>query len=214
MVANSDPVPSAVVFDVGGVLIDWDPRYLYRKLLPDEPAVERFLAEVCTTEWNAEQDRGRPWAEAVAELAERFPDQAELITAYWRRWDETVGGAIDGTVAVLAELRAAGVPRYALTNFSAETFARVRARYEFLGWFDGIVVSGEERLIKPDPRIYQRLLERYRLAADTTVYLDDSPVNVAAARSLGMLGLHFTNPDQLRTELASLGLPIKITAQK
>jgi len=204
----------AVVFDIGGVLVDWNPRYLYRKLLPDEPAVERFLAEVCTTEWNAEQDLGRPWAEAVAQLCARFPDQAALITAYRERWGEMVAGAIDGTVAVLRELRDAGVPLYALTNFSADTFAQARARFDFLGWFQGIVVSGQERLVKPDPRIYRLLLERYRLAAETTVYLDDAPANVVAARALGMTGLRFTDPDQLRADLARLGLPIKPVAQK
>lgn len=204
----------AVVFDVGGVLVDWDPRHLYRKLLPDEAAVERFLAEVCTTAWNAEQDLGRPWAEAVASLSERFPDQAALIAAYHRRWGEMVAGAIDGTVAVLAELREAGVPLYALTNFSTETFAQARARFGFLDWFQGIVVSGQERLIKPDPRIYQVLLERYRLTPQTTVYLDDAPVNVAAARALGMTGLRFTDPHRLRADLAELGLPIKVAAQK
>lgn len=208
------PAPSTVVFDIGGVLIDWDPRYLYRKLLPDEPAVERFLAEVCTIEWNAEQDLGRPWAEAVAQLCERFPDQAALITAYRDRWGEMIAGAIDGTVAVLRELREAGVPLYALTNFSAETFAQARARFEFLDWFQGIVVSGEERLVKPDPRIYRRLLDRYRLPVESTVYLDDVPANVEAARALGMSGLRFTDPDRLRADLAGFGLPIKVSAQK
>jgi 2-haloacid dehalogenase len=203
-----------VVFDIGGVLIDWDPRYLYRKLLPDEPAVERFLAEVCTTAWNAEQDLGRPWAEAVATLIAQFPAQAAMITAYHERWSEMLGGAIDGTVAVLGELREAGVPLYALTNFSTETFAQARTRFGFLDWFEGIVVSGQERLVKPDPRIYQLLLDRYRLAAKTTVYLDDAPANVDAARALGMTGLWFTGPDQLRADLVRLGLPIKSVAQK
>lgn len=215
----------AVVFDIGGVLVDWNPRYLYRKLLPDEPAVERFLAEVCTTAWNAEQDRGRPWAEAVASLTERFPDHAPLITAYHERWGEMLGGAIDGTVAVLRELRDAGVPLYALTNFSVEKFAQTRARFGFreacernqdrwLDWFDGIVVSGDERLVKPDLRIYQLLLDRYGLRPDSTVFVDDQPGNVTAARALGMAGLRFTDPDQLRADLVALDLPIKSSAQK
>jgi 2-haloacid dehalogenase len=208
------PAPSTVVFDVGGVLVDWNPRYLYRKLLPDQPAVERFLAEVCTSEWNVEQDRGRPWAEAVTQLTARFPERAALITAYHERWGEMVGGAFDGTVEVLRELRDAGVPLYALTNYSAEKFAQTRARFGFLDWFDGIVVSGDEQLVKPDPRIYQVLLDRYRLAAEATVYLDDAPANVAAARALGMTGLRFTDPDRLRADLTRLGLPIKPAAQK
>jgi 2-haloacid dehalogenase len=203
----------AVVFDIGGVLVDWNPRYLYRKLLPDEPAVERFLAEVCTPEWNAEQDRGRPWAEAVAQLTARFPGHAALISAYHQRWGEMVAGALDGTVAVLRDLREAGVPLYALTNFSAEKFAQTRARFGFLDWFDGIVVSGEERLVKPDPRIYRLLLDRYDLPPELTVYVDDLPANVEAARPLGLTGLRFTDPDRLRSDLSTLGLPIKSSAQ-
>jgi 2-haloacid dehalogenase len=197
--------PSTVVFDVGGVLIDWNPRYLYRKLLPDDPAVERFLNEVCTPEWNGEQDRGRPWAEAVAHLAVRFPEHAALISAYDARWGEMVAGAFDDSVAVLGELRSAGVPLYALTNFSTDKFRQARERFEFLNWFDGIVVSGEERLVKPDPRIYQVLLDRYGLRVESTVYLDDAPANVAAARALGMVGLHFTGAARLRSDLARLG---------
>lgn len=195
-----------MVFDVGGVLLDWDPRHLYRKLLPDEQAVEWFLAEVCTTAWNVEQDRGRPWPDAVAELSARFPDHAELISAYHERWRETVGGPIEGTVDTLRQLRGRGVPCYALTNFSTEKFAQVRAEYNFLGWFGGIVVSGAEGVAKPDPRIYQILLRRFGLDPVATVYVDDSAPNVAAARAHGMTGLHFTGPDRLRDELAALGL--------
>jgi 2-haloacid dehalogenase len=195
-----------VVFDIGGVLVDWNPRHLYRKLLPDEPAVERFLAEVCTAEWNAEQDRGRPWAEAVAALTARFPAHAALIASYDERWSEMVAGALDGTVAVLRELRDAGVPLYALTNFSTDKFALTRARFGFLDWFDGVVVSGAERLVKPDPRIYRLLLDRYDLPAESTVYVDDLPANVAAARALGMTGLHFTGAGRLRADLAALDL--------
>jgi HAD superfamily hydrolase (TIGR01493 family) len=195
-----------VIFDIGGVLIDWDPRHLYRKLLPDEPAVERFLAEVCTAAWNAEQDRGRSWAEAVAALTARFPGDAALISSYDERWGEMVAGAFDDSVAVLRELREAGVPLFALTNFSVEKFRQTRARFGFLDWFDGIVVSGEERLVKPDPRIYRLLLGRYGLRPAATVYVDDLPANVEAARSVGMTGLHFTGAARLRSELASLGL--------
>jgi 2-haloacid dehalogenase len=195
-----------VVFDIGGVLVDWNPRYLYRKLLPDEPAVERFLAEVCTAEWNVEQDRGRPWAEAVAQLTARFPEHAALISAYDERWGEMVTGALDDSVAVLAELRTAGVPLFALTNFSTEKFAQTLARFDFLGWFGGIVVSGAERLVKPDPRIYRVLLDRYGVPAASAVYVDDLPANVAAARALGMTGLHFTGAARLRADLVALGL--------
>jgi 2-haloacid dehalogenase len=193
----------AVVFDLGGVLIDWDPRHLYRKLLADEAAVEEFLATVCTPEWNAEQDRGRPFAEGVAELVERHPAHAAAIGAYHERWPEMLAGEIGGSVEVLAELRAAGVPLYALTNWSAETFVVARERFEFLEWFDGVLVSGEERMIKPDPRFFELLLDRFGLTPEATFYVDDSEANVAAARRLGFDAVRFTGPGQLRRELAA-----------
>ena len=196
----------AVVFDLGGVLIDWDPRYLYRKLLDDEAAEEEFPATVCTPEWNAEQDRGRPFAEGVAELVERHPVHAAAITAYHERWPEMLGGAVGGTVEVLAELRTAGVPVYALTNWSAETFGIARERFEFLEWFDGVLVSGEERMIKPDPAIFRLLLDRFGLDPGATFYIDDSPANVAAADRLGFDALRFTSPAQLRRDLEARGL--------
>jgi 2-haloacid dehalogenase len=176
----------AVVFDLGGVLIDWDPRYLYRKLLADKAAVEEFLATVCTPEWNAELDRGRPFAEGVAELVERHPEHAAAIAAYHERWPEMLAGDLPDTVEVLAELRAAGVPLYALTNWSAETFAITRGRFEWLDWFDGLLVSGEER---------------FGLDPGATVFVDDSEANVAAARELGIDAVRFTGPDRLRREL-------------
>jgi 2-haloacid dehalogenase len=196
----------AVVFDLGGVLIDWDPRYLYRKLLADEAAVEEFLATVATPEWNAELDRGRPFAEGVAELAERHPAHAAAIAAYHERWPEMLGGDLPGTVELLAELRAAGVPLYALTNWSAETFAATRQRFEFLGWFDGLVVSGEEGMVKPDPRLFRVLLDRFGLAPEVIFYVDDSPANVAAARRLGIDAVQFTDPGRLRRDLVERGL--------
>jgi len=193
----------AVVFDLGGVLIDWDPRYLYRKLLADEAAVEEFLATVCTPEWNAEQDRGRPFAEGVAELVERHPAHAAAIAAYAERWPEMLAGDIPGTVELLAELRAAGMPLYALTNWSAETFVIARERFAFLSWFDGVLVSGEERMIKPDPAFFRLLQERFGLAPEATFYVDDAEANVAAARALGLDAVRFTGPEQLRRELAA-----------
>jgi 2-haloacid dehalogenase len=196
----------AVVFDLGGVLIDWDPRYLYRKLLADEAAVEEFLTTVCTPEWNVEQDRGRPFAEGIAELVERHPVHAAAIAAYHQRWPEMLGGAIAGTVELLAELRAAGVALFALTNWSAETFGIARERFEFLDWFDGVVVSGEERMVKPDPAIFRLLLDRFGLAPEATCFVDDSPANVAAARELGLDGVRFHDPDQLRKDLTGRGL--------
>jgi 2-haloacid dehalogenase len=196
----------AVVFDLGGVLIDWDPRLLYRKLLADEAAVEEFLATVCTPEWNAEQDRGRPFAEAVAELVERHPAHAAAITAYHERWTEMLGGEIPGTVAVLAELRAAGVPLYALSNWSAETFRLTRGRFPFLEWFDGLVVSGEEGVTKPDRRVFELLIERFGLVPAATLFVDDSAANVTAARDLGLDAVRFRDAAGLRRDLAARGL--------
>ena len=201
--------PTAVVFDLGGVLVDWNPRYLFRRLLPDDETVERFLAEVCTTEWNAAQDAGRSWEEAVAEASARFPDDAKYIAAYHERWWETIAGQIDGTVDILAELRASAVALFALTNWSAEKFDLTFPRFEWMSWFDGIVVSGRERIVKPDRRLYEVLLDRYRLEPARTVYVDDVMANVAAARELGMISLHFTGPGRLRADLRHLELPLR-----
>lgn len=205
----SAPAPQrrVVVFDFGGVLLNWNPRHLYRKLFAgDEAAMEAFLANVCTSEWNERQDAGRSFADAVAALMPRHADQAELIVAFGQRFDEMIAGPIDGTVAILAELRRAGVACYGLTNFSAETFRPQRQRFEFLSWFDGIVVSGEEGVIKPDPRIFRILLERYRIVPEEAVFIDDNPANAAAAAALGIHGIHFRSPELLRRELESLGL--------
>jgi 2-haloacid dehalogenase len=196
------------VFDLGGVLIDWDPRYLYRTLLPSEDAVEQFLAEVCTPEWNAAQDAGRAWSVAVAELARQFPDRAELIRAYDERWWETIGGEIPGTVQVLRSLRDGGVRLYALTNWSSEKFDLTYRRFEWLSWFAGIVVSGKEGVVKPDPRIFRVLLERYDINPVDAVYIDDAQHNVVAAAELGMRSMLFAGHDRLRDELAGIGLPV------
>jgi len=196
-----------VIFDFGGVLVDWNPRYLYRKLFGDDEAgMERFLAEICTTEWNARQDAGRPWAEAVAELAAQHPAHAALIYAYHERWEEMLNGPIDGSVTILGELKQAGRPLYGLTNWSHETFPVARMRYPFFDQLDGIVVSGAERMIKPDPRLYARLLERYRIEPARAVFIDDNQHNVAAAVALGLGGIHFRSPAQLRVELTALGV--------
>jgi 2-haloacid dehalogenase len=198
---------SVVVFDLGGVLVDWNPRYLYRKLFNgDVAAMEMFLTEVCTPDWNERQDAGRRFAEAEAALIRHHPDKAKLIRAWHARFDEMIAGAIDGTVAVLEELKARGAPLYALTNWSAETFAPQRGRFPFLGHFQGILVSGDEGVIKPDPRIFRLLLQRFDLRAEDAVFIDDNPVNVRAAGGLGIHGIHFRSPGALREELGVLGL--------
>lgn len=195
-----------VVFDLGGVLIDWNPRHLYRRLFDDEAAMERFLAEVCTGAWNERQDAGRPWSEAVATLSAEFPERASMIAAFRDRWTEMLAGPIHASVAVLAELKARGVRLYALTNWSHETFPLALQMYDFLHWFDGIVVSGEERLIKPDPRIYRCLFDRYGVEPAHAIYIDDARRNVDAAAALGMHAWWFQGGDGLRAWLASHGL--------
>jgi 2-haloacid dehalogenase len=196
-----------VVFDLGGVLLQWDPRFLYRKLFAgDEESMERFLAEVCTVEWNERQDAGRSFADAVAELRPVHGDKLHLIEAWGRRFDEMIPGAIEGTVSIASELKQRGVPLYALTNWSSETFPSQRARFAFLDWFDGIVVSGDEGVIKPDPRIFRVLLERHGIAPEEAVFIDDNPRNAETASALGIHGIHFQSPEHLRGELAKLGL--------
>jgi 2-haloacid dehalogenase len=195
-----------VVFDLGGVLIDWNPRYLYRQLFEDEAAMELFLAEVCHSAWNEEQDRGRMFADAVEEAAALYPEQRALIEAYHHRWDEMLAGPIEGTVAILADLKEAGHELHALTNWSAEKFPIARERYAFLTWFETVLVSGEHGLIKPDARISELLLERIGREASACIYIDDSAKNIAAAEALGFESIHFQGPEELRGELIGLGL--------
>jgi len=198
---------SIAIFDVGGVLLEWNPRHLYRKLFGgDDAAMEHFLATVCTKEWNERQDAGRTFAEGTRELMPRHADKRELIEAWGLRFGEMIPGAIDGTVAVVAELKERGVPLYAVTNFSAETFPPQLERFDFLSWFDGIVVSGVERVMKPDPRIFRILFDRYAVAPESAVFIDDVAANAAAATGLGIHGIHFRSSSQLRRELATVGL--------
>ncbi|MEO1448984.1 MAG: HAD family phosphatase [Bacteroidota bacterium] len=194
-----------IIFDLGGVLIDWDPRYVYRQIFDSEEKVEWFLKEITYYEWNVRQDAGRPLAEATAELVSQFPEWKTEIEAYYGRWEEMLGGPIAGTVDILRELKEAGTHRLlALTNWSAETFPVALERYDFLGWFEGIVVSGEEKMVKPDPRFYQILLDRYNVDPTRAIFTDDSPKNITGATDLGITAFHFTSPEQLRTDLESV----------
>ncbi len=194
---------SIVVFDLGGVLIDWDPRHLYRKLFRgDEPAMEHFLSTVCTHDWNRAQDAGRS-CRGAHRLKREHPDKAELIDAYGDRFDEMMAGPIAGTVEILAELRDRGTPLYGLTNWSAETYPFAIERFDFLGWFRGVLVSGEVGAIKPDPRIYELLLAHFAIDPQRAVYIDDSAVNAEAASRFGIHGVRFTTPGALRQELSS-----------
>ena len=199
---------TTVVFDFGGVLLDWDPRYLYRKIFTDPAEMEWFLANVCTSEWNVAQDKGRPWPEAEAEAIARHPKYTNQIRAYRARWHEMVPSPIWETVAILEGLAQANVPLYAITNFEADTLRETRAKYDFFRHFRGIVVSGEIGLLKPDPAIFQRLATDFGVDLTRSVFIDDVEKNVVGARAQGMTAIHFTSPGQLRTELATLGFAV------
>ena len=193
---------NTIVFDLGAVLIDWNPRYLYRQLIHDEKEMERFLTEVCDHDWNVQQDAGRLFSDGVSERIKKFPQHAELIRAYQDRWVEMVAGPIGESVDILKELHAQAKCRLlALTNWSNETFPYALKTFDFLQLFEGIVVSGDEKLIKPDPRIYQILIERYGVEPSRAVFIDDSEKNVRAAENLGFHALHFISAEKLRRDL-------------
>lgn len=200
-------VPGIAVFDLGGVLIDWNPRYLYRKLFAgDEPGMEQFLTTICTQSWNTRQDAGRSFEEGCASLKATHPHVGSLIDAWFERYDEMLAGPIQGTVDILSDLRARGVPLYALSNWSKETFPFALKRFEFLQWFKGIMLSGEVGLVKPDARIYDLFLKTFAIDPATTIYIDDLKPNVEAATGFGMRGILFTDPPELRAALRRSGL--------
>jgi 2-haloacid dehalogenase len=190
-----------LVFDLGGVLIDWDPRYLYRKIFDDEGDIDIFLSEVCNSEWNVKQDAGRALAEATAERVALFPEKKPLIEAFYDRWEEMLGGEIGETVDILRELKAKDETLYALTNWSGETFPIALQRFDFLHWFEGTLVSGVEKLAKPDPAIFHLLLNRYKLQAQDCLFIDDSKINIEAASRIGFETHHFTSAQELRQNL-------------
>ena len=201
------PSCDTLLFDLGAVLIDWNPRYLYRPLFQgDETAMEHFLAEIAPPWWNLEIDAGKTFDQAVAERSALHPHHAELIALWRDGWETMLREEIAGSVEILGELRKKGHGLHALTNWSAETFPIARRRFEFLNWFENIVVSGEVGLAKPDPRIFALAIERCRLDPARTVFIDDSLCNVEAGRKAGLRTLHFRNPDQLRADLNELGL--------
>jgi 2-haloacid dehalogenase len=196
----------SIVFDLGGVLIDWNPRYLYDRLIPDAESREHFLTSICDQAWNEQQDAGRSCAEAVAELSARYPVCERLIEVYYERFAEMLGGAIEGTVEILSELRTQGLPLYALSNWSAETWPHALARFEFLTWFRGIVVSGQEGVRKPNAEIFRRLFARFDLDPERAIFIDDVAKNVSAARATGMAAILFETPGKLRTALRAHGV--------
>lgn len=198
---------TTVVFDIGNVLIEWNPEHLYKKLIPDTRDRKHFLETVCTAEWNLQQDLGRTWEDAVRSLSAEYPEQHDLIAAYSSRWHEMVPGEVPGVKNLLFDLKTQGTPLYAITNFSSEKFLEAQARFPFLkSSFLDIVVSAEERLLKPDPQIYHVLFERNGLAPETCFFIDDSAANVDAARGVGMTAHHFQSADALEKDFRRLGL--------
>lgn len=197
-----------IIFDLGGVLVDWDPKYLYSKVFNnDEKRINSFLTEVCTPEWNIEQDAGRSLAEATQLLVEKFPEQEDYIRLFYDRWEEMIRGEVRGTVTLLEKLKKVDAHNlYALTNWSAETFPVALERFDFLGFFQGIVVSGEEKTRKPFRRIYEILFDRYEVDPRSSIFIDDSLPNVETAIELGMTGIHFRHPEQLAADLRALDI--------
>ncbi len=199
-------VPTAVVFDVGRVLFDWNLRYLFEKLIDDPAELDHFVGNVLSEEWHFQSDAGRPLAEMVPELAARHPEHAHLVLAYRDRFNETIDRPIAGTHDIVRQLHAQGVPLFALTNFGAEFFAGFRPTESIFGLFDDIVVSGEEKVAKPDPRIYEICEVRFGHAPEALFFIDDNPANVAAARARGWQAHLFEGPDALADDLRERGL--------
>lgn len=195
-----------VIFDLGGVLIDWNPRYLYRKLMKSEAEIDYFLGNICTFAWNGQQDAGRSFQEATETLQAQYPEHADMIAAYYGRWEEMLGGALEENVEIFRQVKRTGLPVYALTNWSAESFIPTKERFDFLHEFEGIVVSGEEKVAKPEARLFRILLERYDIEARSAAYIDDSASNIATAKNLGLYTIHFQNAEQLRRELQDCGV--------
>ena len=195
---------NAIIFDLGGVLIDWNPEYMFNKIFDDEEKKRYFLENICTSDWNEEQDAGRPIKQATEELVAQHPEWKEYIEAYYGRWEEMLGGPIHGTVEIFRELKEKDAYKtYALTNWSGELFPIALQKYDFLHWFDGRVVSGDEKMRKPFPEFYELILQRYSLAPEKTLFIDDNLRNIRAAEDMGIVSVHFQSPEQLRDELIS-----------
>ena len=196
----------SIVFDLGNVLIDWNPRYLYRKLLPSEIEVEWFLENICNDDWNKKHDEGQNFRDGINKLSYMYPKYSELIKNWFDRWEEMLGGPLEETVEILAELKKNEIPLYILSNWSAETYPKAEAMYDFLHWFDGKIISGEVGKIKPDPEIFHILTKKFNLNPENSVFIDDKLVNIKAANLLGFHGIHFQNATLLRNDLKKFKL--------
>ncbi|PWK75416.1 2-haloacid dehalogenase [Mucilaginibacter oryzae] len=196
---------NTIIFDLGAVLIDWNPHYMYRTLFSNEQEMKEFLANICTSDWNEEQDAGRPLQEGTDLLVAQYPEHEANIRAFYGRWIEMLGEPLHGTVEIFRQLKASGKYKiYALTNWSAETFPMALERFDFLGWFDGIVVSGTEKMRKPTPAFYQVLLDRYNVDAGEALFIDDNYRNILAAEEMGIKSIHFASSEALEEELKRL----------
>jgi 2-haloacid dehalogenase len=204
----ADQTFDAVVFDIGGVLLDWNPRHLYRRLISDPDQMEDFLGQICTPQWHLSHDKGASIEPSCRELAARHPEHADLIMAWAHRGEEMIAGQYEDAITVLGEVKAAGVPCFALSNMEAETFPARQTRYPFFGLFDGCVISGLEGVAKPDRRIFQILLSRYDLRPEATLFIDDTTANVRAASELGIRAIHYSGASQLRADLRDAGLAV------
>ena len=198
---------NTIIFDLGAVLIDWNPHYMYRTIFDDEEEMKDFLATVCTSDWNEEQDAGRTLQEGTDILVKQFPEHEANIRAFYSRWEEMLGEPLWDTVELLKQLKQSGKYKiYALTNWSAETFSVALQRYDFLNWFDGIVVSGEEKMRKPTPEFYQILLNRHYVKPEGALFIDDNYRNILAAEQMGIKSIHFKSAEDLKAELEKLKL--------
>jgi 2-haloacid dehalogenase len=202
-------IVSAVIWDLGGVLIDWNPEYLYSRIFRSEYAMKYFLTKICTPDWNEEQDGGRSFQEGTELLIRQFPEYTKEIQAFYGRWREMLGGEIRTSVLILDNMKRNGnIPLYALTNWSAESFPIALELYDFLHWFDGILVSGAEGIKKPDPAIYELILTRYQLDRSTVLFIDDNLRNIKAARASGIESIHYTDTESLMQSLIEYGVVV------
>jgi 2-haloacid dehalogenase len=202
---------TAIIFDFGNVFVKWDAHALYKRFFPNPEAVDSFLEEIRFAEWNAHQDAGRSFKEGIAELSAEFPQYAELIQAYGTYWEESITETLEGTVEIARKLKEAGWDLYLLSNFSAETFPLMLKRYEFLQLFDDMIISGEHKLIKPDPAIFELTLKRIKREAHECLFIDDSLANIETANKLSFHTIHFQSPEQLERDLEKFIHPHNIS---
>ncbi len=196
----------SIIFDFGGVLLDWNPNNLYNRFFHDQGEIDRFLSEINFPDWNLQQDKGRPFSEGVTELSLKFPHYSHLIRAYHEYWEESIVGPINGSVDILRRLKKARYSIYGLSNWSAETFPIAFDKYDFFRLFDGIVISGEVKVAKPDPAIFELMLKMINRPAIECLFIDDSEFNISIAQRLGFAAIHFKSPDQLELELNNLNI--------